>query len=144
MTVHIGFTGTQSGMTLNQQGTVYVLILDLGVTDLAHGDCLGADNEADMIARELDIRRHIHIPTNNSRRAFCIAREGLDIVYPPKPYLERNRDIVDSTCALIAAPKEMAETVRSGTWATIRYARKQGKPVWIVWPDGTVSEEKGG
>lgn len=141
--IHVGFTGTQSGMTGAQQREVYLLLLDvLCATDLHHGDCINADDQADQIAQELDIRRHLHIPTNGTRRARCILREGLDVTYAPLPYLQRNRAIVDATEALIAAPKEMTETLRSGTWATIRYARRQGKPLFIVWPDGTIIEER--
>ena len=137
---HIGFTGTQAGATPEQHAAVERLLIDLLATDLHHGDCLGADHEAHLIARDqLDLRVHLHIPLNDSRRARCVPRDGIDIVYPPKPYLERNHDIVDNSAALIATPKEMNETLRSGTWATIRYARRQGKPVYIVWPDGTVS-----
>ena len=141
MKIHIGFTGTQAGATPEQQHGVIRLLMKLGATDLHHGDCIGADDQADQIARELDIIRHLHIPTNANKRAHCMVRDGLDVVYPALPYLERNRAIVDATAALIATPKEMAETLRSGTWATVRYARRQGKPVHIVWPDGTVSSE---
>ena len=30
---------------------------------------------------------------------------------------------------------------RSGTWSTIRYAKKVDKPVKIVYPDGTIKED---
>lgn len=60
-----------------------------------------------------------------------------DVVHEPRPPLERNRDVVDASDVLLACPGGMAEEQRSGTWATIRYARKAGKPVVIVWPDGT-------
>jgi hypothetical protein len=139
MTVHIGFTGTQSGMTEAQQATVHRLLLDLGAGAVHHGDCIGADDEADTIARELGIVIHLHPPTDRTKRAFNVIDVDL---YPEKPYLERNRDIIDACEALIAAPKETTETLRSGTWSTVRYARKQGKPVHICWPDGSVSEEK--
>ena len=139
--IHIGWTGTQLGMTDAQKLNAYGLMLELFATDLHHGDAIGADDQADQIARDLGIRRHLHIPLNGSRRARCIAREGFDVVYAPLPYLERNKAIVDASEALIAAPKEMHETLRSGTWATVRYARRQGKPVHILWPDGSLSEE---
>jgi hypothetical protein len=53
----------------------------------------------------------------------------------------RNHDIVDETELLIACPGELAEAVRSGTWATVRYARKLGRPIVIFWPDGSVTGE---
>ena len=39
---------------------------------------------------------------------------------------------------MIAAPSEAEEQRRSGTWSTVRFARKQGKPVFVISPDGTV------
>jgi hypothetical protein len=28
-----------------------------------------------------------------------------------------------------------------GTWATVRYARKAGLPIAIIWPDGEITRE---
>lgn len=142
MTVHIGFTGTQSGMTTEQQLRVQIIVFELGTTDASHGDCVGSDDQFDQIAIELGLRRHIRPSTLEAKRAWCFVADG-DVLHPPKPPLIRNRDIVDEVEAMIATPKEMIETLRSGTWATIRYARKQGKPVHIVWPDGSVSVSEG-
>lgn len=139
--MHIGFTGTQVGMTEAQEAGVFAQVAILEPTDVTHGDCVGSDDQFDQIARELGLRRHLRPSTLTAKRAHCIAGEG-DIVHDAKPPLERNRDIVDEVEALIAAPKETAETVRSGTWSTVRYARKVGKPVYIVWPDGSVTEER--
>jgi nucleoside 2-deoxyribosyltransferase len=46
--------------------------------------------------------------------------------------LARNREIVDSIDILIAAPLKDDEELRSGTWATVRYARAAGKPVVML------------
>lgn len=138
MTVHIGFTGTRDGMTQRQVETVTKLLCDLGATDLHHGDCVGADRDAHMVGLVLDLTMHLHGPLETRFRALCEVRLGVDIVYAPKPYLERDRDIVDTTKALIAAPKELTEVLRSGTWATVRYAIKQRKPVFLVFPNGEV------
>lgn len=54
------------------------------------------------------------------------------------PYLQRNKVIVDRCGVLVAAPGEAQEQLRSGTWSTIRYARRVGRPVIMVLPDGTV------
>jgi hypothetical protein len=43
---------------------------------------------------------------------------------------------VDATGWLLAAPRTKTEEQRSGTWATIRYARKLGRQVCLLWPDG--------
>jgi len=58
-----------------------------------------------------------------------------------KPYLARNQDIVDETEVLIAVPAQKKEIVRSGTWATIRRARKAGRLIYFIFPDGRVVKE---
>jgi len=133
----IGFTGTQIGMTPNQFGELARLIA-IGVTDnpceFHHGDCIGADAEAHSIADAFGCRIVIHPPTNTSKEAFCKVDSEWDTVLPPKPYLDRNHDIVDACDVLLAAPKSIEEELRSGTWATVRYARKKNIPVIILEP----------
>ena len=121
----IGFTGTRKGMTSHQM-IVLSGILQTG-DEFHHGDCVGADAEAHDIARCEGCRIVIHPPDNDKYRAFCIGtREELE-----KPYLERNHDIVDA-CDLLVATPDGPEAQRSGTWATIRYAREVGKEVKIL------------
>ena len=50
---------------------------------------------------------------------------------------------MDETDVLLAAPAEMTEQASGGTWYTVRYARQQGKPVVIAWPDGSVTWANG-
>ena len=38
---------------------------------------------------------------------------------------------------MFAAPAQREQRLHSGTWATIRYARHVGKPLLIIYPDGT-------
>lgn len=128
----IGFTGTQAGMTQQQTDGVHDLIRRFRTAEFHHGDCIGADQQAHHEAMTLGCRLVVHPPTNESKRAFCPGE-----IRVAKPYLDRNHDIVDETDILIAAPKEKTEQLRSGTWATIRYARKLGHSVYIVYPDGT-------
>jgi hypothetical protein len=60
----------------------------------------------------------------------------VDFLAEAKPPLERNEDIVDfGRDLLIAAPLQMVEVVRSGTWHTVRYARKKKVTVEILWRD---------
>ncbi len=127
-----GFTGTQRGMTEKQKETFAKLMER--VDELHHGDCIGADSDAHKIAKELGKRVHIYPPSNPNKRAF---NDG-DLVNAEKEYLDRNHDIVDSSDFLIAAPKGNKEELRSGTWATIRYARKRNKKVVIILPSGNI------
>ena len=126
-----GFTGTQIGMTVRQSAELARVLMEEKVDEFHHGDCIGADAQAHEIAYRQGIKIVIHPPTDPRKRAYC--RKHDVIVLPEKPYLVRNHDIVDASNFLIAAPKNHHEELRSGTWATIRYARKQNKRVRMLW-----------
>ena len=133
----VGFTGTEHGMNTRQQEEVRNFFrryshksCPFPITEVHHGDCVGADEQFHNIAKELGIYIVVHPPSNKRLRAFCDADE----VRRPYAYLTRNRHIVDACDRLIATPYELVEVVRSGTWATIRYARKIRKPHGIIYP----------
>jgi hypothetical protein len=131
---HIGFTGTRHGMKAHQMETVIKLMA--GYHWLHHGKCVGGDLEAHAIARSLRMMIAIHPPIKTNLIAQCTG----DIEYEPLEYIARNHVIVDSVETMIAAPYSSREENRSGTWATIRYARNQGRPLFIVLPDGSIIE----
>ncbi len=135
----LGFTGTQKGMTPQQIQAVQDLILKLKPAVARHGDCVGADAQFHEAVQEHlpDALILIHPPQITNKRAFCRGAVAL----PAKAYLERNHDIVDAVSHMLATPAEFEEIQRSGTWATIRYARKQNKPLMIVFPDGVCYED---
>ena len=132
----MGFTGTQRGMT-DQQKLVVRDILRKSAKEFHFGDCLGADREAYLIAKKLDIWTEAWPPINESKRAFCKA----DVIHIAGDYLERDHWIVDATKGLLATPKGMEEEQRSGTWATVRYARKLHRLVIFVYPNGLCKQE---
>ena len=130
----LGFTGTQQGMTSRQILRIesWKDVLIARFERLHEGDCIGADEMmVDMFRDYMIIVAHP--PINESKRAFAWYDETRD----PKEYILRNHSIVDESGLLIATPKEPAEVVRSGTWATIRYAADVGVRVLIRGPDGT-------
>lgn len=131
----VGFTGTRWGMTPHQSSSFLELVKTLNIVEFHHGDCVGADADAHhIIQSNTEAKIVIHPPNNESGRAFCEA----ECILPKKEYLVRNHDIVNSSDILIATPGECTEQLRSGTWATIRYARKAGKKVYIIVPDGKI------
>ncbi len=134
----VGFTGTRHGMTGYQCDVVRALLIEHGATVLHHGDCLGSDAQADSIGRELELRIAVHPPINDIMQAFC-ARPG-DLVLLPQPYLVRDCEIVDACTLLIAASSTAQEQQRSGTWATVRYARSVGRRRVVVLPNGSYGE----
>lgn len=129
-----GYTGTQRGMNKRQSRRFIDGIVAMKPTEFHHGDCIGGDEEAHFLVREFlpDCRIIIHPPDIDVKRAFCPA----DIVLPPKPYLDRNHDIVIAVDKMFVTPFEMDEQLRSGTWATFRFTKKIGKPYKLILPRG--------
>src|SRR5215510_12812367 len=112
--VHVGFSGTRRGMTGEQSRALRLSLVSLGNAVLHHGDAVGADAEAHEQAVPLGWSVIIHPPINDPWRARKKASEER----VPKPYLVRNRDIVDETELLIAAPDDAVEHLQSSTWST--------------------------
>lgn len=126
----VGFTGTQRGMTKKQKVELEHLLADLNPDEFHHGDCIGADEQAHIIAGIMGFNIIIHPPEDGKKRAFMSS----PFMHPKLPYLVRNKNIVLSTQVLIAAPKSKEEELRSGTWSTVRLARKMNRTVYILEP----------
>jgi hypothetical protein len=131
----IGFTGTRHGMTEAQMDAFIDTLHDIRprITEFHHGDCVGADAEAHDVAQKL-CHVVIHPPIDETHRARKAART----YRTQKTHFARNRDIVNETDRLIATPMQAERQIRGGTWYTIDYARKVGKLVTIINPDGTI------
>lgn len=130
----LGYTGTREGMSRSQKDQLEEIFRTTNVTEFHHGDCIGADEEAHDIANSFGIRIIIHPPLSMKFRANChIKRTNRVpiIVLSEEDYIPRNHSIVDSTDSLVGAPRSDIEELRSGTWSTIRYAKKS-KPVIIL------------
>lgn len=135
----LGFTGTRQGMTASQGAVVLDYVYNNRPSRVHHGDCKGADADFHNIVRRCD--HEIVIVTHpgmNSRgqspsRAYCEA----DVERPVRPYLMRDGIIVAECDLLIATPFGYSEQRRSGTWATIRMAKRLGRRFLIVYPDGS-------
>tara|TARA_R110000823_G_scaffold75450_1_gene172600 strand:+ start:2546 stop:3052 length:507 start_codon:yes stop_codon:yes gene_type:complete len=151
--IHVGFTGTRDGMTNEQIVNVARKLeefkdfyihdnLRKGALCFHHGDCMGADFQAHGIARNLHYNVIIHPPENDKARQFCVG----DMILPELPYIKRNHNIVEMSKYMIGTPKEDIEQLHGGTWATIRYARKneifasksEYNELFIVLPAGQV------
>ena len=136
-----GFTGSSGGMTPIQLELVNRLYHELKLSTLHHGDCVGADEQAHRLARHHKAYIVGHPPIDPKARAFC----ACDKLWPEKAYLRRNVDVAkEGKDGLIATPAGLIEVLRGfdgGTWSTIRYARKFGRHIWIVFPDGRIKVE---
>jgi hypothetical protein len=107
---------------------------------------VGADSEAHGVAVGLGLCVVIHPPLKASKRANChkqLRTSPFEAGAAPGPtpnvhllkpqeYIVRNREIVDSTDFLVACPLTSYETLSSGSWATVRYARSKSKKVHLI------------
>lgn len=150
--MRLAFTGTRLGMTERQENEVRrELTIDrenktpMGSITAVHGCCKGADVDFHRLALEAGIPFYDLWPSNN--RATNRLQECMDLfakfeldpgvvltLHPENEPLLRNEDIIAGADFLIACPKETEEVLRSGTWATIRLARKYNVPMAIIFP----------
>ena len=135
MITKIGFTGPRTGMSESQADMLHFLLRNFkaaqptthSVMEFLHGDCVGADAQAHDIARYLGYHITAFPPSNPALRAFCKADE----IRPTKPYLDRDRDIVDESEVLLAAIN-LPVKPHSGSWYTYKYAHDKFKRAWML------------
>lgn len=141
----IGFTGTRHGMTLQQRAHVEAMLAGALVADASsefhHGDCVGADVQAAQLAFDLGFRVVAHPPIKTALRAYFL---DVHETREPASYTARNRAIVDGTELLIGCPPTKEHQPFGGSWMTIDYARRCGKRVIVIAPDGTVDQGRAG
>ena len=125
----LGVTGSRHKSAKNLIDRFHDFVMDNKITEFHHGDCTGWDYDTFSVIADIGgIKTIAHPPNINKYRSFSIS----DVVLTRKPYLDRNKDIVSSVDFLIAAPSG-PEELRSGTWSTVRYAKKVGVSgvVWV-------------
>ena len=131
----IGVTGTRTILTLFQTNWLDSWLTANTAKVLHHGDCTGADDVASVKFHKYGTYIIAH-PGLEGReyRAYCIAN---DLVLPATSTFRRNELIVKLSDLLLAFPQGKKEDfIRSGTWQTIRFARKYNRPHIIVYPEG--------
>jgi hypothetical protein len=149
----LAFTGTRRGLTPAQLAALRVVLAEIRFHNsvVHNGAAEGADEEMlDLLAEGLAGRPTVHLwPCNRERQqwafewalAFSKALHPSARVHPTAPPLERNRRMVAAASVVVACP-DGPERLRSGTWSTVRAARRRGREVVLVWPDGSVTREE--
>jgi len=146
--IHIGITGTQGGMTADQWTAIRDILRKYRATTtpaldalayVHHGCCVGVDEEVHQICLDFKIMTILHPPEDDKRMSLHLPQSIVVQTHPRRPYLTRNHDIVDACDVLIAVPAQDDEVLRSGTWSTVRYARKRGKPILLLTPSACPS-----
>lgn len=135
----LAFTGTRKGMTPRQHSIVKQILEEFLPDTAVHGGCLGADVDFHDLALYFDTPLIEVWPSNlpawqaklktPGPGCICIIR-----VNEPQPPLDRNWDIVRDADLVLACPDSATETLRSGTWATVRYANQLDKTIKVIKP----------
>lgn len=135
----LGFTGTRDIVTGAQLRWLYdFLDADQTIEAVHHGACTGADLEMHLACLERNIPLVVHPPKKTNFLAVeCITPHPLVTVLPAEPYLNRDRAVVGAAAVLVALPSK-PESAGGGTWYTIGFAARLGKPAIIVHPGGEV------
>lgn len=136
--LHLGVTGSRFTLPYEQLIGFSHVLWEISPEYIHHGDCTGADLMAHTIALKQGVKCVVHPPILTRYRAFT---EKYHAIRQPKDYLARNRDIVNASSILAAMPRSASEEA-GGTWYTVRYARKRGKTIYIIHPDGTIHTEE--
>ncbi len=126
----IAITGSREGLTDWQRAALTKALRRPTVTGIVHGDCVGADAEADAVAVSLGLPR-FSFPSNLWKlRAHTHAERLAE----PAPPLERNVWIVEKGEALVALPRPSSR----GTWHAVAIAQRLGRPLLILGEAGVM------
>ena len=142
----VGFTGTRDGMSVRQWRKMKQWLVEKDwsgtkITEVHHGCCIGADSEFVLaVIDSVFCKIHAHPSTLKGMTDQRVLNVS-NVVHPEADPLLRNHNIVDAVDVMLAGPKG-PEELRSGTWSCVRYCRKVGKPLYIFWSNGEVTEER--
>lgn len=137
-----GVTGTREGIISHQHRWLLPVMRkfkDQGFILQHNGDCIHADYWMAWAWRRVQGLVELHPPLKKDGRAWF---KG-DFEHDPQDYGVRDQYIVDRSEMMVVMPRDMHEITRSGTWMTVRMARRKGIPRLIVWPDGRLEWEFG-
>ena len=138
MSIRLGFTGSRDFNGWEQTQAFINNLKEKSPYEFHDGDCLNWDVTAhELVKKFFPLCEFVgHPPDNDKHRAH----QEYNMSYEPRPYLERNENIVDLVDEMLACPATMKDMKHSGTWYTIRYSRKVGRKLTIIYPDGTTGE----
>jgi hypothetical protein len=149
----VGISGVRHPLNAAQRDLFRNLIavfrpVDFGAEQgvmMHHGACTGADSEAHTAGcvYGFDITLHPASNTGQWHNGY-LKPQGRGVQLERHASYVRNRQIVAAADVLIVAPlypEAYPQSLRSGTWQTIRYARKKGIPVYYAMLNGYLFEE---
>lgn len=130
----LGVTGTRH---LNERGRRHIAAAlaeyEPADTTLVVGGCVGADEFAGRTGRDMGMTVHVVLPRER-RWVDPLWGEYATTSEEGGVYRARNERIVALATEMVAFPNhpEGRDNPHSGTWMTIRIARRVGKPITIT------------
>lgn len=124
-------------MTQHQMESVKCFLQERCIEEFHHGDCVGVDYEAALIAEKLGIKTVCHPPVNYVEvgQTDLRAYHKSTVMLEEKTYFKRNRFLVDSVDFLMVVPWQSERQKTGGTWYTHDYGVKTKTKIKIFWPD---------
>lgn len=135
MTVY-GVTGARKINEKHEKEIVLIFLELLTMDRLVHGCCTGVDELCTFLVIGEGPSITAIVPPNRrlvSQRAYKNSDEIVLIPDGPDGYKRRNQEVVDRSDVLLAFPmypENHPLSRRSGTWQTVRLARRKGIPVY--------------
>lgn len=139
----IGVTASREGVSETQRRALTTFLLRAraaGADRFHHGCCVGGDEIAAVIAHNLGYRVVGHPPVKTQWRSMLACGVSNEL-RDPLDYLARDVQIVEEVDALIGLPNR--PECGSGTWFTVRQARRANKPRLVLLPGGQVVDRVG-
>jgi hypothetical protein len=135
---NLGFTGRKEGITESQIIMITNFVRIINFASAIHGDCVGADACFHDIVRKEKPRPKAYIEKYPSLHTDYQANKEADFINEPMKALVRDKIMANKSNIMLATPPTEQEILRSGTWATVRYARASPtiRKVIIIAPNG--------
>lgn len=143
----LGITGTRELLSPERGQALWDVLRDTPEdTVVHHGCCTGADASAHYAAVAHSLSVVCHPPSDRKCRAIFPDERDLKVEWrQPRDYLDRDADIVREANYLLAVPlhpEHDPRSKRSGTWATVRMARRKVIPIWLILPGGRLTMDR--
>lgn len=136
---NVGITASREGLSAQQCDALTKILhrlrCEFGALLFHHGCCRGGDEIGARLAREAGYFVVGHPPESNKLRSWV----KCDYLMDPLPYLDRDTRIVEWSDFVIGLP-QIPECSRSGTWYTIREARRLQRRLVVINTAGMIIE----
>ena len=132
----ISFSGPTEVNAL-EEAYIAKVVHDLEADEFNSGGAFGVDSKAALYAWAFhrEAKHRLIVPKgcwHNEKLVEILSKHpSITVEYVEGGYMRRNDRLVEACTRLVALPRTSREELRSGTWATIRRARKAGVPVDI-------------